>query len=73
MAGGGSAVNVKLDCKWDEKTGTLFIKAPAEIGENCTRISLSHGLSTFTTLFTECGYAFGMCKCRSEEDDRKTD
>ena len=62
-------MNLTINCVWDKKTWTLFVDAPAEISEKCRRISLSNGNSVLTTLFTECGAAFGVCECRSKDDD----
>lgn len=62
-------MNLTIKCVWDKKTKTLFVDAPAEISEKCRRISISHGGSVFATLFTECGAAFGACKCSRKDDD----
>lgn len=61
-------MKVTLDCEWDKNSSTLFIKAPAEIAENCKRISVHQGNTTFSKLFSDCGAAFGMCECPYDKD-----
>ena len=65
-------MKVNLECEWDKEFSTLRIKAPAEIVEKCVRISISDGKTSFATLFSECGAAFGMCQCPYDKD-AKTD
>lgn len=52
----------KFECEYN-KDGTLIIEVPPAVLENVHRISLHHAGIAFTTLFTECGAAFGMVRC----------
>ena len=56
-----------------EYDGTLIVKVPQDIAEQCHRISLHHAGTTFTTLFTECGAAFGMEMCNKEGAESEKD
>lgn len=63
-------MKTKLECEWDEDFSTLRITAPTEIAEKCERISITDGKSTFATLFSACGAAFGVERCPSYDTDR---